>query len=328
MKYLSVVLLLTLIACTQPWSSPSTVAPFVPTPSVLGGKLGDVVTVIDKYSAYNWVKKEELAAEVCKTADENSQREKLVAELFLQAGATASEIKTQPFSPKLDKAASSNSVVAKWNNIMVVKPGRTAKTIVIGAHLDHVNAGQGAIDDWSGVCAMTNIYQAIKSVPLEHTVVFIAFAGEENGLQGSRYYVESLTEAQRQQHVAMLNLECLGVGEPHVWINGSDELMTKMLHEVATREQLPLHGHILNGVGADSNSFRAAKIPALTIDGLPADKFEFIHSAKDKCENIDKQHYYQAYVLATVYLVELDRQAASKLVNPASGENSDELESE
>jgi Zn-dependent M28 family amino/carboxypeptidase len=305
------------------------VTPFVPTP--LTGK-GDVAMVIERYR-YSWVKNEELAAEVCKTVEANKQREKLVVELFLQAGAKATDIKEQEFSPLEADHDDSNVKAAnnkdgnkdvKWHNVMVVKPGRTAKTLVIGGHLDHVNAGQGAIDDWSGVCAMTNIYQTVKNLPTEHTLVFIAFAGEESGLQGSRHYVNSLTEAERQQHVGMVNLECLGVGSPYVWLNGSDEALTKLLTQTAAREQLPLQGHILNGVGADSDSFRAVKIPALTIDGLPADKFEFIHSAKDKCENIDKQYYYQAYVLATVYLMELDRQESSTLIDSTPSKESDE----
>ena len=105
----------------------------------------------------------------------------------------------------------------------------------------------------------------------------------------------------------MVNLECLGAGEAHIWINGSDKELADLLHTVATREQIALHDHVLNAVGADSNSFRAKKVPAITLDGLPVDKFSLIHSAKDVCENVNQTYYYDTYRLAVSYVLELDK---------------------
>lgn len=248
------------------------------------------------------VSQSELAAELCAAPMENRAREEAAARLFIQAGAKESEVRFQPVDSSENAA----------RNVYIVKPGRTADTIVVGGHLDHVAVGQGVIDDWSGVCATTNIYQAIKNVETRHTIVFIGFAGEESGLKGSLAYVESLDAQAKSRHKAMLNLECLGPAESHVWVNGSDQALIDVMRAVAAREKITLHEHLLHGVGADSNSFRAQGIPAVTIDGLPKEKFSLIHSEKDTCESVNQNYYYDSYRLAVSFLLELDRTAGGQ----------------
>ncbi len=239
----------------------------------------------------------ELQEELCIIPFDNHEREVFMAKLFIQAGAKPEDVQKQPIDISEQP----------FHNIYVVKPGKTKNIIVVGGHLDHVSVGQGIIDDWTGACAVTNIYQAIKDIPTNHTIIFIGFASEEKGLLGSRAYVRSLTEETKANHKAMVNLECLGVGESLVWVNGSDKELVDRLHSTAKKGDLPLSEHTLNGVGADSNSFRAVKIPAITIDGLPQDKFSFIHSSEDKCENINQKFYYDSYRLAINYLLDLDQ---------------------
>ncbi|MBL8149295.1 MAG: M28 family peptidase [Blastocatellia bacterium] len=239
------------------------------------------------------VTQEELQTELCNVPTKNSEREEAMINLLVQAGADKTDIKFQ--------------VVDGARNIYVVKEGRTDKFIVVGGHIDKVNPGKGVIDDWSGASAVSNIYQAIKDLPTEHTIVFIGFAKEESGLLGSRAYVQSLGEEARARCKAMVNLECLGPAEAHIWVNGSDESLIDILRTTATKSQLPLKEHRLYGVSADSNSFRAKKIPAITIDGLPEEKFGLIHSENDSCGNVNPTFYYDSYRLAVDYLLELDK---------------------
>lgn len=240
---------------------------------------------------------QELMEELCNVPLDNSQREDFMAKLFIQAGAKETQIQRQAID------ISENPI----HNIYLVKPGQTKNVIVIGAHLDHVAIGQGVIDDWSGICAVTNIYQAIKDIPTQHTIVFIGFTSEEQGLLGSKAYVRSLSEKTKALHKYMINLECLGLSESLIWVNGSDKELVDIAYSVAQKESLPLENHTLQGVGADSNSFRAANIPAITIDGLPTSKFSYIHSENDKCENVNQNFYYNSYRLAVNYLLELDK---------------------
>ena len=70
--------------------------------------------------------------------------------------------------------------------------------IVVGAHLDHVGtqAGllfPGAIDNASGAAGVLQIAKAFvkKGIKPKHSVIFVLFAGEEQGLNGSRHFVDN-----------------------------------------------------------------------------------------------------------------------------------------
>jgi hypothetical protein len=107
--------------------------------------------------------------------------------------------------------------------------------VVIGAHYDHVGMqsekgptfyGQigeavngdrihnGADDNASGTAALLEVARAFtESGPTRRTVVFIAFAGEELGLVGSRWYVRHPLIA-NEKTIAMLNLDMVGRNDP------------------------------------------------------------------------------------------------------------------
>lgn len=238
------------------------------------------------------VRVEELQSELCSVPLDNRAREDAIAKLFRQAGAT------EVFFQTVGKDG--------YRNVYVIKPGRTDAVIVMGGHIDHVAKGDGVIDDWSGACAASNVYQALKDIATEHTLIFIGFAQEEDGLIGSRDFVRKLLE--EHKHVrAMVNLECLGVGVTHIWANGSDDALEAIAKQVAMRDGIELREHTIPGVGADSIPFSRAGIPAITLDGLPLDKFNLIHSEQDMCRNISISDYYSSYRLAVALLLELDK---------------------
>lgn len=81
-------------------------------------------------------------------------------------------------------------------NLLASVPGtaRRAEYLVLSAHYDHlgVRDGQvyaGADDDASGVAAMLAAAAYFSAHPPQHSILFVAFDGEEQGLQGSTYFV-------------------------------------------------------------------------------------------------------------------------------------------
>ena len=111
-------------------------------------------------------------------------------------------------------------------NVVAMLPGSDSKlkdqAVIIGAHYDHVGfipekrySGEdyiynGADDNASGTSALLEIAQAFsKGQAPKRTVIFIAFAGEEKGLFGSKVYTEKplwpLAETK-----AMLNMDMVG----------------------------------------------------------------------------------------------------------------------
>ncbi len=97
------------------------------------------------------------------------------------------------------------------------------EAIVIGAHYDHLGRGgqgstapnsteihHGADDNASGTAAMLEIArQFAKEKKNKRTIIFIAFGGEEEGLLGSKHYVNNPVFP-LDKTVAMLNMDMIG----------------------------------------------------------------------------------------------------------------------
>ncbi len=88
--------------------------------------------------------------------------------------------------------------------------------VIIGAHYDHVGVMSdtivynGADDNASGTAGVMEIAEAFTQAGIRprRSILFIAFAGEEKGLFGSRYYTENPLFPLKHT-VAMLNLDMI-----------------------------------------------------------------------------------------------------------------------
>ncbi len=89
----------------------------------------------------------------------------------------------------------------------------TAKTVVVGAHLDSVPEGPGINDNGSGTAAILEIAEEMaefgRRAP-ENRVRFAFWGAEEAGLVGSTRYVAALTEAEAAKIGLNLNFDMLG----------------------------------------------------------------------------------------------------------------------
>jgi Zn-dependent M28 family amino/carboxypeptidase len=92
--------------------------------------------------------------------------------------------------------------------------------VIVSAHYDHIGVrptgdgdriNNGANDDGSGTVSVIELASALASLKQrpKRSVVFIAWFGEEKGLQGSRYYARH-PAFPLEKTVAMVNLEHLG----------------------------------------------------------------------------------------------------------------------
>lgn len=89
-------------------------------------------------------------------------------------------------------------------------------TLYITAHYDHLGAMgdvfiPGANDNAAGVAMLLSLADKISKNPLPYDVIFIAFAGEEAGLLGSKYFVDNpLTDLSKIK--MLINLDLVGTG--------------------------------------------------------------------------------------------------------------------
>ena len=89
--------------------------------------------------------------------------------------------------------------------------------VVLSAHLDHLGVGapidgdriyNGAMDDASGIASLIEVARYLKDskVKPRRSILFVAVAGEEKGLQGSRYFAQHPT-VKAESIVADINMD-------------------------------------------------------------------------------------------------------------------------
>ena len=101
--------------------------------------------------------------------------------------------------------------------------------VIVGGHLDHNGrnaAGDvfhGADDNASGAAIVMELARcfAALDVPPERSMMFIAFAAEEQGLLGSKYYVDNPL-VPLEYTAAMFNFDCCGIGEGNTGFGGKE----------------------------------------------------------------------------------------------------------
>jgi Zn-dependent M28 family amino/carboxypeptidase len=146
----------------------------------------------------------------------------------------------------------------------------------------------------------------LKGAPRKHTLVFAAFADEERGLLGSRAFVKQLGQS-KSLITAMVNLDTLGLSDTKVWASHSDKDLVGWLFGVAKALQLPVAVVNVDNVGdTDSESFRAQKIPTITIHSITQETFKILHSPADRIEAVRFDEYYRTYQLILSYIALLD----------------------
>jgi len=184
------------------------------------------------------------------------------------------------------------------DDIVVVKPGATQEKIVIGAHYDKVEAGCGAIDNWTGVVTVAHLYNTLRTKNLKKTLVFVLFGKEESGLVGSWAMTRAIDKADVAQYCAMVNIDSLGQAKPQVADNLSTKKLESLAEIIAKNMKLPFAHAIIGGADADSTPFIAHKIPAITIHGLSNNWQSILHSTHDQATAVDPKGVYAGYLLA------------------------------
>ena len=101
-------------------------------------------------------------------------------------------------------------IVTTHNLFAETPSGDPGHVVMVGAHLDSVNAGPGINDNGSGSAAVLEVARQIARAPLQNKVRFALWGAEESGLLGSMYYVNSLSEEQRADIALYLNFDMIG----------------------------------------------------------------------------------------------------------------------
>jgi hypothetical protein len=234
-------------------------------------------------------------------AGSDSVRETTLKKLFQEVGCSDEHLKEQPV-PRF-----------KAPNVICTLPGTGDGVIVVGAHFDHVDAGNGVVDNWSGASLLPSLYQSLSSAPRLHTFIFVGFTGEEAGMYGSNAYVAGFSKEELERIQGMIDIDTLGLGPTEVWVSNSDPELVRDLAIAASGTKLPVSGMNVDGVGdSDGHSFKSRHIPIITLHSVTPETLRILHSPRDSFSAIKLNDYYNSYKLIAAYLVTLDSRLSKK----------------
>ena len=98
------------------------------------------------------------------------------------------------------------------HNIIGEIPGKKdGKVIVVGAHLDSWDVGEGAHDDGAGIVQSIEVLRAFKKLGIQnnHTIRIVCFANEENGTRGGLKYAET-AKLENEPHIFAIECDAGG----------------------------------------------------------------------------------------------------------------------
>ena len=119
------------------------------------------------------------------------------------------EYMTQPFT----KTSSDGVTPCYGENLIFSKQGASDRVIVIGAHYDCVEHTFGTDDNASGVGVLLELASIYSTKESPYTLRFILFSAEEPGCLGSQYYVENLSQEERDRIACMINIDTIAAGD-------------------------------------------------------------------------------------------------------------------
>ncbi len=188
------------------------------------------------------------------------------------------------------------------HNVVAYIPGTSGEYVILGAHFDHLGLGgqyslapsltgtvhPGADDNASGTAGVIELARAYAKEPRrKRGILFLNFAGEEQGLLGSAWYADHpmlpLANA-----VAMINLDMIGrMRDNKLYLGGTASGTTLKATIEKLLPQFDLKVDYSGGPSegsSDHTSFTAHQVPALFFfSGLHGD----YHKPSDTWDKID-----------------------------------------
>lgn len=163
--------------------------------------------------------------------------------------------------------------------------------VVVGAHLDSWDLASGTTDNGTGSSVILEVARVIAKMASEghrptRTIRFVLFTGEEQGLYGSKRYVERHKETMPKHSAALVHDtgtgKVLGLG-----MQGRSQVMKILEPELASLKSLDgWRGLDIGGLGGtDHLSFDAVGVPGFACR-QDSDEYRFTHHTQS--DTLDK----------------------------------------
>ena len=228
----------------------------------------------------------------------------------------------EPFYPAYRDSLMTDSL---WSYNVVGRIGKydpTKKTVLIGAHLDHVGIKtqendsifNGANDNASGSTAALQIARFLAQKKWKQNILVALFADEEKGLKGAFHLADRMKE-EKVNIDYMVNFEMLGItlttGENQVYMTGYNlSNMASEMNAISPNfvQFLPKAKEFNLFRRSDNYAFyKAFDIPAQTLSTFDFKNYTFYHKAEDEAEKMEIENMNTVIGTAAFTLAELLR---------------------
>jgi len=165
---------------------------------------------------------------------------------------------------------------------------RPEEIVVISAHIDSWDVGEGAQDDGAGCAIVMESLATLRRLGLvpRRTIRAVLYTSEEEGAQGGKTYAEAHAK-ELSRHVAAFETD-VGAGTPLGFrIDAGPEAVAESRELVKLLVPLGATQIDTGFGGSDINAMRAAGVPLLGLFSDPTHYFDVHHSVADTLEKID-----------------------------------------
>ncbi len=195
--------------------------------------------------------------------------------------------------------------------------------VVLGGHLDSWDLATGAIDNGIGSFAVLDIARAFKANKLQpkRTIKFVMFMGEEQGLLGSKHFVNEAIKVGKIDAIKyMMNLDM--AGNP-IGMNAGGKLEDEQFFTTlgaAIQQQDTIYQNTFtnkSGLHSDHQPFMLEGVPILSVhSNLDRSIYGCYHSDCDDFNLVNKEHITNTSRFGTMMLYSLanaDKLPATKM---------------
>ena len=181
---------------------------------------------------------------------------------------------------------------ADTENLILDLPGKGREWVVLCAHLDGHHLAESAMDNGSGMAGVLAVAEALapRCREFERGLRIIFFSAEEWALTGSRLYVDSLSEADRDAIALVVNLDTIAGSARLTALTSGFPALTGFVTRVAEETELAIGTHQPLMANSDHYNFAQAGIPALRlVAGFddPQSNIQYLLTPGDRLDKID-----------------------------------------
>ena len=177
--------------------------------------------------------------------------------------------------------------IGKARNIIATQRNfdKNKKTLYLTAHYDSTSDTIGIVDNASGSATLLELARVLSDYNDEFNIGIVFFSAEEYFRSGSRKFVSSLDEDEKNNILGCINIDMVGEkGKGPIimqTVNGENNIMSIMMDKLTNKE------FNLSGRGSsDDLSFYMGEIPVINLCNDYA-KARLYDDAEDNIESID-----------------------------------------